>query len=104
MMKIKKAIQVLGWILFWCMYSGLIVLFLWWLIEIQGGDNAWNGLSVLAKIGVVIGSVAAVCVYSIVMFFFQMLFESLFIWITKKILGMREDIKKMKNKNVTRIN
>lgn len=95
MIRIKKVVEIFGWLLFACLYAGLIIAFLWWWTGNQSGIGIWNETSVFGKIGMVIIGIGSLCVYTIIMLFIQMAFEALWIATTRKIKELKKGLKRM---------
>jgi predicted membrane protein len=95
---VQKIINILGWILFGIIYTGVLVLALWWLFDRHDGSGIWNSLSIISKIGITLLGAGALVVYTIIMFFLQMSFEQLWLILLKKFLSRKAEINTLRKK------
>lgn len=95
--KVQHVVNILGWILFTIIYSGLIILLLWYIFDVKKGLGIWNTLSIFAQIGLVLLGAGALVLYTILMFFIQMGLEALWIKLLKRLLNLRHDLDKARN-------
>lgn len=99
-MAMKKIINVLGWILWAVIYTGIIVAVLYWGLNTQNWIQAWESFSILGKIGtaLLIGGIAIV--FTIIMLYAEMLFDALSAIILHSMLKSKKSLEDFKDKLV----